>query len=344
LPQPPTEKEKQLIAILEIVRIEELVGLPHWRGRPPADRPALARAFVAKAVYNLPTTKLLVHTLRAEPNLRALCGFARLAQVPAEATFSRAFDQFATSELLERVHQALVRQHLGEELIGHLSRDSTEVEAREKAAPKPQPEPVAAPRRGRGRPRKGSAPPPPPTPTCLEQQLTQTAEQAFAQLPTDCAWGAKRDAKGCLHFWKGYKTHLDVMDCGLPVTAFTTGANVHDSQVAIPLARRSAARVTALYELMDSAYDAAPIDQLVRELGQVPIIARNRRRGDSRPPLEPARQQRCTERTTVERVYARLKDEFGGRQVRVRGHRKVHAHMMFGVVALFADQLLKLVT
>jgi transposase len=49
-------------------------------------------------------------------------------------------------------------------------------------------------------------------------------------------------------------------------------------------------------------------------------------------------------RTTVERSYGRLKDEFGARQVRVRGHCKVHAHIMFGILALFADQLLKLVT
>src|ERR1035437_3403059 len=85
LSQPLTEKEQQLVAILEIVRIEEFVGLANWRGRPQADRQALARAFVAKAVYNLPTTKLLVQTLRAEPNLRELCGFGRLEQVPSEA-------------------------------------------------------------------------------------------------------------------------------------------------------------------------------------------------------------------------------------------------------------------
>ena len=44
----------------------------------------------------------------------------------------------------------------------------------------------------------------------------------------------------------------------------------------------------------------------------------------------------------VERVYARLKDEFGGRHIRVRGPRKIMAHLMFGVLALTADQILKL--
>jgi hypothetical protein len=45
----------------------------------------------------------------------------------------------------------------------------------------------------------------------------------------------------------------------------------------------------------------------------------------------------------VERVNARLKDEFGGRTVRVRGAAKVMAHLMFGVLALTVDQILKLV-
>ena len=44
----------------------------------------------------------------------------------------------------------------------------------------------------------------------------------------------------------------------------------------------------------------------------------------------------------VERVYSRLKDEFGARMVRVRGATKVMAHLMFGVLALTVDQLLKL--
>ena len=49
-------------------------------------------------------------------------------------------------------------------------------------------------------------------------------------------------------------------------------------------------------------------------------------------------------RTNVERVYGRLKDEFGGRMIRVRGYAKVMTHLMFGVLALSADQLMRLVT
>jgi hypothetical protein len=49
------------------------------------------------------------------------------------------------------------------------------------------------------------------------------------------------------------------------------------------------------------------------------------------------------ERTTVERVNVRLKDEFGGRTVRVRGHAKVMCHLMFGIVTLASDQILRLI-
>jgi len=38
-----------------------------------------------------------------------------------------------------------------------------------------------------------------------------------------------------------------------------------------------------------------------------------------------------------------LKDEYGGRMVRVRGSLKVMAHLLFGIIPLTVDQLLRLV-
>lgn len=122
-----------------------------------------------------------------------------------------------------------------------------------------------------------------------------------------------------------------------------TSANLHDSQVAIPLATMTAARVTSLYDLMDSAYDCAHIGEHSRSLGHVPIIEKLQR-GSGKLPMEPHRAVRFDERTTVERVNARLKDEFGGRNVRVRGHWKVMAHPMFGILVLSVDQIPRLCT
>lgn len=56
-----------------------------------------------------------------------------------------------------------------------------------------------------------------------------------------------------------------------------------------------------------------------------------------------AEADRFRERTMVERVFARLKDEFGGRGMRVRGVTKIASHLMFGVLALTADQILRLI-
>jgi len=117
---------------------------------------------------------------------------------------------------------------------------------------------------------------------------------------------------------------------------------------------------------MDCAYDANEIHAHSRSLGHVPLIAPHGsvppvpkrvqdslRRYDKRRklpqrydrkrlPFTPAEEQRFAERTMVERVYSRLKDEFGARSIRVRGAGKIMAHLMFGVLALTVDQLLKL--
>jgi hypothetical protein len=87
--------------------------------------------------------------------LRRICGFAGWKALPNEATFSRAFAEFAKMKLAERVHEALVKEHLGgETLIGHISRDGTAIEAREKPLRKPKGAVTIKPTK-RGRPKKG---------------------------------------------------------------------------------------------------------------------------------------------------------------------------------------------
>ena len=113
-------------------------------------------------------------------------------------------------------------------------------------------------------------------------------------------------------------------------------------------------RVCNLYDLMDSAYDAPEIRAHSEALGHVPIIDVNPRSAERKQELSErnkalrnaghvlAEDLRYNERSTVERVNGRLKDEFGGRNIRVRGHDKVLCHLMFGIVALTVDQLMRL--
>jgi predicted fused transcriptional regulator/phosphomethylpyrimidine kinase len=48
------------------------------------------------------------------------------------------------------------------------------------------------------------------------------------------------------------------------------------------------------------------------------------------------------ERTAAERANDSIKDDYGGRHLRVRGHLKVFCHLMFGVAAFTASCLLNL--
>jgi hypothetical protein len=342
LQEPLTAKLQQLVGILEIVRIEEHLPSdpPKKMGRKREDRRAMARAFVAKAVYDMPTTQLLIENLRLQPSLRRICGFAHRRDIPSSATFSRAFAEFAEQKLADTVHAALVQKYVGNQVVMHISRDATEIVAREKPAKKPKKEPAPPKKRGR---RKKGEPVPEPVLTRLQKQQTQTIEEALAELPYVCDVGVKTDSKGYKHSWIGWKTHIDWADGGFPITVVTTSASLHDSQVAIPMTKRTAERVISLYDLMDSAYDAPAIHQASRDCGHRPIIDPNKRRGEALP-FDPATALRFRERTTAERGNSRLKDNFGSRHLRVRGHAKAHLHVMFGILALFADQWLKFVS
>ena len=102
-------------------------------GRPVAERKAIARCYVAKAVLRYPHTRTLIQELQARPNLRLICGFMKQKDVPSESTFFRAFAAFAKTDLCITGHNAMVKEYLGGELIGHVSRDSTAIVGREKA-------------------------------------------------------------------------------------------------------------------------------------------------------------------------------------------------------------------
>jgi len=341
---PTTEKQKQLIMVLEIVQVERHIKshLTQWMGRPLQDRYSIARAFVAKSAYNYPTTKALKEALHTMPNLRMICGFVKRNDIPSESTFSRAFSEFAKSELGDKVHKALIDEHLSEQIIGHISRDATAIEGNEKPAKKTlDKEEIKVESRKRGRPKKGEIREDKKEDKRLDKQVNQTPVEALKEIPTVCDIGCKTNAQGYKETWIGYKFHVDTNDCGLPITTVLTSASLHDSQVAIPMMKMTTERVNYLYDLMDAAYDAKPIYEVSKALGHVPIIDMNPRRGEALP-MSPAEAQRYKERTVAERFNSRLKGEFGGKTVMVRGYKKVKLHLMFGVIALFADQLLKI--
>ena len=135
---PLTQLHMKLMNVLEIVRVENFLRSDPTaaRRRPMQDRAALARAFLAKAVYNIGTTRTLIDRICSDPQLRRLCGWERQDLVPSEATFSRAFAEFAVTSLPDHMHRALIESCYKVVVVGHISRDSTAIQARERPAAK----------------------------------------------------------------------------------------------------------------------------------------------------------------------------------------------------------------
>jgi len=335
------EKHRQFVAVCELCAPHNHLGAYRWIGNgcPPKDRLTLCKAFVAKAVWDFATTRDLIDAVRHRPSLRRLCGWETLGEVPSEATFSRAFEAFARDGRPQQIHEALLKTHHGDKLVGHVSRDATAIHAREQAAHKLKKE--LKPSKQRGRRRTDQLPPPLPEATRLQRQLERGLNENLADLPTACDWGCKKNSQGKVECWRGYKLHVDTIDGDIPVSAILSSASLHDSQVAIPLAQMTAARVTSLYDLADAAYDAAEIRAMSARLGHVALIDHNPRRGEKRE-FAPAEAVRYHERSAAERVNSHLHDEHGGRHVRVRGPVKVAAHLAFGLMVIAAEQLLRL--
>ena len=133
----------------------------------------------------------------------------------------------------------------------------------------------------------------------LERQPNRSLEDNLVDLPQGCDWGGKKNSKGKTEYWCGYKLHLS---------------------------------------LADSAYDAPEIKVFSKALGRVSIIDSNKRRGEA-VEFTPAEKVRYRERSTVERCNSDLKDNYGARDIRVKGHEKVYTHLMFGVIAITVKQL-----
>ncbi len=277
---PMTENHQRFVAVLDRKPVATFIQThSSGRGRPLADRRALARAFIAKAVWDLPTTRALVDRLPFDPKLRRLCGWECVGAIPSESTFSRTFAWFAETALPERMHKALIASAFAESVVGHISCDSTAIVAREK--PKAKVSKPKTPRK-RGRPRKREARPK--EPRRLDGQLNEglSLKQMLADLPKACDIGSKRNAKGHQTRWQGDKFHLDVSDGDIPISGLLTSASRHDSQASLPLAAMTNRRADYWYELMDAADDCSEIYQYAKQQGHVALIDPNPRRDQAR--------------------------------------------------------------
>ncbi len=193
-----TDEHRAFIQMLRV--IEEFLPLcdrpGNVVGRKSYDETAMVRSCLAKQFFNIGTVTSLRNRLLSDPSLRQICGFST---VPSEATFSRRYVQYAHEKLMERTLGPLVSSYLDGRIVGHVSRDSTAIEARERARNTKK---EVKPKGKRGRPKRGSEPKEKKQ-SVLEKQLGQTAEQVIGELNALCSWGCKLNSQGNPYYWKG---------------------------------------------------------------------------------------------------------------------------------------------
>ena len=353
-----SSKEEKLIKILDFAQIEQFIYDTHITNIPK-DRVQMARAFIAKSVYNLQTTRDLIDRLHIDRTLRVLCGWRYTTDIPSESTFSRAFKEFSEINLAAKTHDKFISEYLSNIVFFYNASDATKIELREKVAKKAKEEPKV--KYKPGRPKKGETREPIKPKILNQQKEMKTTEEMLSLVSTECGVGVKQNSKGNREVWIGGKLHISVVDGDIPITAIYSGANVHDSSVALPLIQKTTKKVNYLYDLQDAGYDANIIREFSEQNGHRPIIdinPKNSKKLKEQIQLKEEEKKKFeyfglpessdihhyNQRSMVERVNAYLKDNFGCNKIYYQGATKVASVLAFGILSICIHQSLKMIT
>ena len=352
-----SHKEQKLISILDFAQIEKNITVVSITNTPK-DREEIARAFIAKSVYNFQTTRDLIDRLHCDRVLRIVCGWRYKNDIPSESKFSRVFKELSEMQIAQKAHEQFVKEYLSDKTFFYNAIDSTKIPLRQKPVKIKKEKPKL---KKRGRPKKGEIREPI-RPTILEQQQEmQSVEEKLTLVSTDCGVGIKQNSKGNREIWIGAKLHISAVDGDIPITAFYSGANVHDSSVALPLMQETSKRVNYLYDLQDAGYDADIIREFSTILGHRPIIDTNPKNSkELKAKIELIEHENKTfkylnwhlncdeqhykQRSMVERVNKYLKDDFGCDKIYYQGATKVASVLAFGILSICIHKSLQLVT
>lgn len=352
-----SNKEQKLIKILDFAAIEKNITVVSITNTPK-HREEIARAFIAKSVYNIQTTRDLIDRLHSDRTLRILCGWRYKNDIPSESKFSRVFKELSALKIAQKTHEQFVKEYLRDTLFFYNASDATKIPLREKPV-KVEKEKFKPKRRGR--PKKGETREPT-TPSILQQQEDmKTTKQMLSLVSTQCGVGRKQNSKGNFETWIGGKLHISVVDGDIPITAIYSGANVHDSSVALPLIQETSKKVNYLYDLQDAGYDADIIREFSQKHGHRPIIDINPKNSQAlRDKIQLAEDEKkkfeyfnlpqssdihhYNQRSMVERVNKYLKEDFGCSNIYYKGATKVASVLAFGILSVCIHQSLKMVT
>ncbi len=350
-------KEEKLIKILDFAQIEKNITVVTITNTPK-DREEIARAMIAKSVYNMQTTRDLIDRLHSDRVLRVLCGWRYKIDIPSEAKFSRVFKELSDLQIAQKTHKKFVNEYLSDTVFMYNATDAAMIPLREKPVKIKKEE---KPKNKVGRPKKGEKREPV-KPKILElQKEMKTTKKMLSLVSTVCGVGVKQNSKGNREITIGGKLHISAVDGDIPIAAFYSGANVHDSSVALPLINETSKRVMYLRDLLDAGYDSDIIREFSEKLNHKPIIDINPKNSkelkqkiqlikDEKVKFEflnlpkSSDEHHYNQRSMVERVNKYLKDDFGCNTIYYQGATKVASVLSFGILSVCIHQSLKLIT
>ena len=168
-----SHKEQKLIKILDFAQIEKNVTIVSITNTPK-DREECARAFIAKSVYNIQTTRDLIDRLHSDKILRVLCGCRYKNDIPSESKFSRVFKELSELKIAQKTHQKFIEEYLSDTIFFYNATDATKIPLRVKPIKVEKKEKV---KNKKGRPKKGETLlSKKPTILQLQQTMTTTKE------------------------------------------------------------------------------------------------------------------------------------------------------------------------
>ena len=328
----PTEKEIEfasqwntLSAMLPFVAFE--VNRIGRRGYTLADILAVR---VVMSVYKC-NARAAIETLSRSPNLKTIAG---MSKVPSDAVVSRRTNELIEAVSIYDLHHAIVGAYFSDVTTQNISIDSTIIQCREKPVKKIKAEP-----KKKGRKKKGSEEErvfleEKERQKYLENEAKTGDEDIFiASLEHRCSITGKKNSKGNQTWFIGRKAHIAVDDRGIPVSFVTTGACVHDSQLAIPLLRKAMRICNFDFTLMDAGYSDSEIEDFALTNEIYPIIDFKANSKGEKKTMSEDEALIYKKRTTVERTNSELKECFLIEKLYSRGA-KAHFDIQLAVLLL----------
>jgi hypothetical protein len=284
----PSERELEFLSLYgtvqQLLSPCELMGLRRSsnKGRVGYELLSILGIMLLKLHFRQPTMKETLLLLQENGNLRDILGISKVPSQSTASRLSKDVESIVNPAVLHgRVIQAY-QEGMDNRMVGHLSIDSTIIQAREKPFVKKK---EISPPKKKGRKKKGS----PEEKEYRKQKaraelerLDYLAEEILTSISRReirCSLTAKQNSKGMKQWFIGYKIHLATDDFGVPIGYVVTGACVHDCKVAVPLMKMAYQCTDFLYALMDKGYLNPDINAYADMIGRKVIIDQRARRG-----------------------------------------------------------------